>query len=743
MNETELFMPSELTEEFGSELLLGDEQSSVELTKVTQRAVADGVWNFNRELQDEVIQNATDSGLSTSDAFFEHMTERLEAAGEIQTADRAAFEDSVGNKTIRIDGSGGDPRDSEGVLSVIICEFHAGTESITINASDAKRLFGHLANFLIFARQAEFRTKLQEGSPGCGLADMIAIAWDAITKIKLILVTNAIYSSRTDAVPAETIGDIPATYNIWDLLRFHRYEASGQVREDLVIDFRGDYGSSVPALAASRLNDELESYLMVIPGPQLAEIYDKWGARLLESNVRSFLQARGKVNQGIRDTIKAEPSMFFSYNNGLSATADRVERELTPEGLKIVSARNFQIVNGGQTTASIHAASRLSPENLANVHVQMKLTVVPPERSDEIVPRISEYANSQNKVSVADFFSNHPFHVRVEEYSRRVLAPATEGSNRETKWFYERARGQYLVERAKRSDAERRRFDIEFPKAQFFAKTDLAKVEFSFRCKPDTVSKGAQKNFGEFSKEIGGVWAKHSARFDETWYRRLVAKLIVFRFLEKVVPKQDWYPGGYRANIVTYAIAKLVSDAEQLNLLVDLDGVWNAQSVPDDLGLALLKAAEAATEILTQPILGIKNISEWAKKQACWENVRCRKIEYGLFLIRCLVEPEEAKAVERDGHRDAAILSGIEAQTKVVSEGGDFWARLRVWGAASRVFAPKEDGILKACALLPGRLPSEKQCIAALDILEKARAEGYRDENDAPRVKLSGWNRQH
>lgn len=131
----------------------------------------------------------------------------------------------------------------------------------------------------------------------------------------------------------------------------------------------------------------------------------------------------------------------------------------------------------------------------------MKLTVVPSERSYEVVPKISEYANSQNKVSVADFFSNHPFHVRIEEYSRRVLASAAEGSSRETKWFYERARGQYLVERAKRSDADRRRFDTNFPKTQFFAKTDLAKVEFSFRCKPDTVSKGAQKNFAEFSKK--------------------------------------------------------------------------------------------------------------------------------------------------------------------------------------------------------------------------------------------------
>lgn len=732
----------EFTDVTGGELTVENGQLPVEAVKEGQKSL-DEFGDFNLELRDEVIQDATDSGISIDDAFFEHMAARLEAAGEIETADRASFEGVVSNKNIRIDGSGGNPLDSDGVLSVIICDFHEESRPVTINAPDAKRMFGRLANFLIFARQAEFRSKLQEGSSGAGLADTIAATWSSLSKIKLLLITNAIYRARTDAVSAGQIDNIPVTYNIWDLSRFHRYETSAQAREDLVIDFRHNYGGAIPALAASMLCGELESYLMVIPGHQLAEIYDKWGARLLESNVRSFLQAKGKVNQGIRDTIKNEPTMFFSYNNGVSATADRVETEPSPEGLRIVSASNLQIVNGGQTTASIHAAKRSSPESLANVHVQMKLTVVPPERSDEVVPKISEYANSQNKVSVADFFSNHPFHVRIEEYSRRILAPAAEGTNRETKWFYERARGQYLVERAKRSDAERRRFDMEFSKAHFFAKTDLAKVEFSFRCRPDTVSKGAQKNFGEFSKEIGGLWAKNDARFDETWYRRLIAKLIVFRHLEKVVPRQEWYPGGYRANIVTYAIAKLVADVEEMNLLIDLDDVWRLQSVPDELECALLKSAEEAAKILSQPILNIKNISEWAKKQACWENLRCKKIEYGTLFIHSLVKPEEAKAVERDGRRDSAIVSGIEAQSKVVSLGGDYWARLRAWGNANMNFAPKDDGILKVCATIPGRLPTEKQCFAALGILERARANGYHDENEVPRVKISGLNRPH
>lgn len=701
------------------------------------------IAEFGEALQEAVSREVADSGIEPAEVFFEHMAARLESAGEIEMVERAGFEGTSGVKTIRVDGSGGDPRDSDGVLSVIICDFHGAGELVTVNAADTKRLFGHLVNFLVCCRQEDFRGSLRSGSPVSGLAETIALTWTTISKVKLILVTNAVYSARTDAVHAGLLNGVAVTYNVWDLSRFHRYELSGQAHEGLVIDFSSDYGGAVPALAASRHDNELESYLMVIPGTQLAEIYDKWGARLLESNVRSFLQARGKVNQGIRDTIKNEPGMFFSYNNGLSATAEEVTTEKSQEGLRIVSAKNLQIVNGGQTTASLHAAKRLSPVSLKNLHVQMKLTVVPPSRSEEIVPRISQNANSQNKVSAADFFSNHPFHVRIEEYSRKVLAPALEGSNRETHWFYERARGQYLVERSKCSDAEKRQFDISFPKEQFFAKTDLAKVEYSFRCKPETVSKGAQKNFAEFAKDTGEAWTKSNARFDETWYRRLIAKLIVFRYLEKAVPKQSWYPGGYRANIVTYAIAKLAADAEATGCIMDLDAVWKIQTVAESLGASLLKAAEAASIVLTEPILGIKNTTEWAKKQACWERLRQQQIEYGPLLRECLVEAEDARAAVREGRREAAFISGIEAQSKVVSAGHDFWTRLRAWGEGNGSFSSREISIIRACSAANGRIPSERQSIAALQILGQARGNGYRDENEAPRVRIGGWNRVH
>ncbi|MGY6634479.1 MAG: AIPR family protein [Alkalilacustris sp.] len=353
----------------------------------------DHLREFNGDLVGEIRDESAVTGLSLAEVAFERLCSVLEAEGEIEAADGGAYRGALSGKSLRIDGHGGDPRDSEGVLSVIICEMFEDDAPVTLNAADAKRLFGHAVNFVAAARRREFRDGLHLESPEYGIATMIAEAWPSTSKVKLILVTNGIYSARTDAVLAGTLADVPVTYNIWDLTRLHRVETTGS-KEKIVVQFAEEFGGALPALAASGAETAYPSYLAVIRGRQLADIYDRWGARLLESNVRSFIQARRRsVNEGIRDTIRDEPEMFFSYNNGLSATADSLSTEEDGSGVRILSARNLQIVNGGQTTASLHAALRKMPESLERIHVQIKLTVVPSDSSEQVVPNISKYAN--------------------------------------------------------------------------------------------------------------------------------------------------------------------------------------------------------------------------------------------------------------------------------------------------------------------------------------------------------------
>lgn len=681
---------------------------------------------FHREFLAEVQGEADAQGLITTEAFLEKMGEILDEAGELSSFAQCYHEGIFRQKPVQVDGFGWDADDEEGVLSLVISDFHRHAEPGSIMKGDANKLLGRVVQFVMASLDAGYRDSLEESSQAFALADLIRRCWKKITKIKLILVTNRIYKSRTDAQSVGRIGEVPVTSNVWDLGRIQRFIEAGQTREDLVIDFAEEFGEAIPVLRASFDGAPLESYIAVIPGTQLAEIYDRWGARLLEANVRSFLQARGKVNGGIRDTIRKDPAMFFSYNNGLTTTAESVEVASIGEGLFLMSASNFQIVNGGQTTASIHAARKLAADQLRDVYVQMKLTVVPPEHSETVVPNISQFANSQNKVNAADFFSNHPFHIRMEEYSRRILAPAGESGYREHKWFYERARGQFADERGRRTPAERKSFDAMFPKSQFFTKTDLAKFENSYRCKPHIVSYGAQKNFAELAKAIGEEWGKNDgSAFDEVWFQRLIAKAIIFRHLERIIPSQAWYTGGYRANIVTYAIAKVVHDADTRGRVPDLDTVWRLQRVPTALERALLAAAEAANEVITNPPPGVRNMSEWAKKQGCWAELAKRDAAYDASFETVTTERASLRAVDRDIRAAKRQLNGIEAQREVVNQGGEYWAQLLAFGKSIGKLAPKDASILQSCTSIPRRIPTEKQCLAAVEIAD--RLEQYYD----------------
>ena len=680
---------------------------------------------YHQSLMADIRREADASGLLMVEAFFDRMTERLTEAGELEVVDRAFYQSGEGGQKLRIDGYAGDPRDSEGVLGLIVCDFVDSEEVRTFGKGDVPPILNPLIRFLKKARTEEFRDALNEVSPAFQVSDLIIATWAQVMKVKLILVSNRQYIGRDDTVKLAELGDVPITWSVWDLARFERFDRSGQAREEMVIDFANDFGAPLPALQASQTGAALESYLMIVPGQQLAEIYDRWGARLLEANVRSFLQARAKTNKGIQKTVKEEPELFFPYNNGLSATADAVTCVRDDNGLAITSISNLQIVNGAQTTGSIHTGLKSAREQLSRVFVQMKLTVVPPDRSEDIVPKISEYANTQNKVNAADFFSNHPFHIRIEQFSRSVIFTAREGERHDSKWFYERSRGQFINARGQLTPAQQKRFDLEFPKKQLFSKTDLAKFEYSARGHPHIVSRGAQKNFAEFAKEIGVAWSKNDTKYDEIWYRRLIAKAIIFRKLETEIPKQPWYEGGYRANIVTYAIAKVFHDAKDDKQVLDLDAVWKRQSVTEPLQRALLLAAAEAHDVITGPPAGVRNMSEWAKQQACWNGLKGRNLEYDEDFDSCLTLVETEQSARRAARATEVMTEGINAQSETVSLGAGFWNTVMDWGRRERKLTPKDMQILQICASMPRRLPTDFQAKHAMDLLGRLKDQGF------------------
>jgi hypothetical protein len=314
----------------------------------------------------------------------------------------------------------------------------------------------------------------------------------------------------------------------------------------------------------------------------------------------------------------------------------------------------------------------------------------------------------------------------MEELSRKILAPQGAEGYRETKWFYERARGQYADERGRRTPAERKKFDEEFPRSQFFTKTDLAKYENTWACAPHIVSLGAQKNFGEFAKTIGKIWGKDGASFREIWFKRLVAKGILFKTMEKLVSGSSWYEGGYRANIVTHGIAKVVHDADKLGLTVDLDRIWLLQSVPQDLLAALELAGEEAQAVITDSDEGLRNPSEWAKQQGCWAVLSKRQLSYSDAFKGILISPELATEEETASGREGDLEAGLQDYVEVFNLGGDFWAEAAMWGKDHKLLSPKQNGVLQTCSAIPRKAPSQEQCRIAMETLRNLRSEGFK-----------------
>jgi hypothetical protein len=238
------------------------------------------------------------------------------------------------------------------------------------------------------------------------------------------------------------------------------------------------------------------------------------------------------------------------------------------------------------------------------------------------------------------------------------------------------------------------------------------------------VSRGAQKNFADFAKEVGEAWSRSEARFDELWYRRLIAKAIIFRTLESEVPKQPWYQGGYRANIVTYAMAKVFHDANRDRDVLDLDAIAKRQAVGEPLSRALLLAAAEAHNVITHPVAGMRNMSEWAKQQACWSILSGRRLNYGREFESCLTLKETAATSARDERKKKSEIDGISQQSEVVGLGSEFWREVLARGVAGKALSKKDEEILHVCTSMPHRLPSELQSRHAINVLERMREQG-------------------
>lgn len=542
-----------------------------------------------------------------------------------------------------------------------------------------------------------------------------------INKVSITLLTNFV----TDSVVRKDValGNTTISFAVFDIERIFKSLNGFEASNPVVVDFLELNGASIPCIE-NHSSPVYSSYLAILDGTTIALLYEKFGTRLLERNIRSFLQVRGAVNKGIRNTLRDEPEMFLAYNNGISVTAERVTISRDVNGKpSIDQIYDMQVVNGGQTTASIHSAykDKKLDFDLSKVFVQMKLSVI--RSADDvqtIVPRISEYANTQNRIQIADFSANDPFHREVEALSMRIAVPSSSGKKHKY-WFYERSRGQYndYLSRLP-SPAERRLFRTSHLK---FAKTDLAKYENTWDQLPHLVSTGAQKNFRLFTLRI--QQSKHFLP-DDLYFKRLVAKAILSRRTEELVSLQGY--GGYRANIVTYTLALLSFHTEQR---IDLTRIWTEQQLSKPMEKEIIEASKLVHGFITEPPGGA-NISEWCKKEKCWEALKALPFALSDELRQELVDVGKPSytAGRRAQNLEDPVGSELDLIDKVAEIPAPTWFSLARWAKETDNFEGWQRGIVYSVGtrISRKRKPTYKQSVYAWEVYNRATNLGFKGE---------------
>lgn len=620
--------------------------------------------------------------------------------------------------------------ENRNILNLIVVDFENTRTIESINKGDMASSFKKAERFFKKSLKKDFYTSLEETNEGHGLAKFIYSNFSEISEVNIILLTNKILKTKIKKLETNEIDGIEVTYDIWDIERFFKAELSRGETEAIEIDFLNEFNVSIPALKANFSDSVYSSYLCVVSGDVLAKLYEKYGARLLEANIRSFLQFKSGINKGIRKTIKESPDMFFAYNNGITATADGVE--IGDRG-EIVKLKNLQIVNGGQTTASLYTSKKNDKSDLSKIFVQMKLSVIPEEQIHEVVPNISRYANSQNKVSDSDLFANHPFHRRMEEKSRRILTPRKQGELKQTKWYYERARGQYLEEQSKLTEARKREFKELYPKSQLIAKTDLAKVLVLFEHHPYKAVQGAQIVFKFFAENIVKEWEKNEAEFSDMFYQFAIAKMIIFKTVQQIVAsKKDEIRGQDRAIIVAYTISSIFYLLDRRKQSADFEQIWKTQSLDEVFLQQTNKMIYYVNEyMLNQTSKNGMTVLSYSKTIRCWNDLQAILVGANNLLsenfIDTLLDKSEVQTQIKDSKKEQALELEIEMQKKLFSISKQKYEEMKKFGLDNEIISPNDasfiDVMIKS---LNGRgAPSEKQIPHIAKTVIKLIDEGF------------------
>lgn len=705
----------------------------------------DNYQEYKQEFLDSLRADSAINGSDTQDEFLSCTLGMLEDFDEVQSPQKVGFGDKrcSGQHVMRIDAYAFDETDHS--LELFINDFQDAYETGNLTGSRVDELYWLMYYFLNEVCNGNITKYFDDSDDALKIAALIKRRMNAIgddpeqiLKIRMFILTNKELSTdilnrnlletkirktkgsktvkSTKKIKKADFNGKPLEINIWNLERFYEKEKSFS-SDPIVIDFRNDYSCDGIPCIKGNIGENLgyEAYIAIIPGKLLSEIYIEHGSKVLEGNVRAFLGTSGSksVNSGIRRTINTEPDKFFTYNNGIATTAADVETEEKDGQLYITKIVDLQIINGGQTTASLAEAvlKKTNPE-LNGIFVPMKLTVIDDRETenedgvrfyDQMVQNIAKYANSQNKVTAADLFSNDPFHIWMEKMSKKIFAPAIHYSV-PTGWYYERSRKRYEQEQFKlKSETDRKRFRAKYPKEQLITKEQLGMYLTTMKEQPNIVAKGKNFVIKEFNTIISQDYKTNKGCFNEFYFKKCICAAIIYRTVDNYLeshkdsarkPTGFWYKaGGYKLDIVPYTIAKIIHSVPA-GFTLDWNYIWNRQ----DLSPAFMHEIEIVTKMTNDFICDSHGVivTEYCKRPETWvsyrDNVRYTPSEK--FLSELMPE-SITKEQEVASQKDQKDTNDLNYVTEIIKLGAGYWQRLLEEGTSRAALGYVEQNTLR------------------------------------------------
>ncbi len=638
---------------------------------------------FYIDVQEEIKSSliSDEEGTNPEQVFTELALSFLSDAGETENY-RVCFDEKISKRGVEHKINGYSLYENYETLDLFVTIYNGDSNIQNVTKGEADKAIERAVKFFRNAIYKDYVNDIEESSEIFDLAQTLANVPEVkeyLTRVNIFLITNG--EIKADLKTSDTVAGFTVFYRTIDIN--YLFNLSDKSRVPIEINFEQS-GYKVPCIVNETENSDYQSWLAIIPGLALADIYEQYGARLLEQNVRSFLQFTGKINKGIRNTILKEQHMFMAFNNGIDATAEEVSITDLPnnQGKAIALVKDFQIVNGGQTTASVYHTWKKDKIDISNVFVPVKLTIVKNrDNFSEIVGRIAEYANTQNRVSASDLSSNRENHVLIEKLSRTIWAPPVSGETTQTRWFFERSRGQYKNDRNRFgiTPSKRKQFDKQNPRSQMFTKELLAKYINTYEevyngkklvVGPHIVVRGSQKNYAQFLNY------NFSFKPDNIWFEDLVAKALLFKNAEKIYGVKPNAIGDMRYITVPYSIAWL---GLKLDYKLDLYKIWKQQSLSEILKDKLHEVMSKIEDYIKKQAPG-SLYGEWAKKEDCWDRIKNEDFNIDLESLKADLEnksSEKRKKLTEDETQKAEVEASLNRLKSIHIK---TWKKIEDWG---------------------------------------------------------------